>query len=463
MTVAVVGGGIAGLVAARDLAAAGRDVVLLEATDRVGGTVASHVVAGLTLDSGAESFATRTSAVADLLADLGLADDVVAPRPGGAWLQLPDRAAHLPATGVLGIPGRVWAADVRDVVGVVGAARASLDRALPGRWGTADGASLGHLVRVRMGRRVHDRLVAPVVRGVHSAGPGDLDIDVVPGLRAAVRSRGSLAAAASVARSTSPAGSAVAGLAGGMHRMVTALRTEIVGLGGDVRTTAPVLHLTRSGGGWRLGVGRSERPGTLEADQVVLALPGPALGRLVAPDLPGLLSGPAPRPGPAIVLVTLVVDVPDLDAAPRGTGVLVADGTPVRARALTHATAKWAWLAQAAGPGRHVLRLSYGPAATIDGFPPHAVTTERLGEQARADAERLLGVPIPAAAVVAVARTVWAGGQPTAGATQRQWSALVADAMNPEPGITWTGAWAAGTGLAAVVAHARASADRLLA
>lgn len=464
MTVAVVGGGIAGLVVARDLAAAGRQVVVLESAERLGGTVASHVVAGLTLDAGAESFATRTSAVADLLADLGLAGDVVPPRPGGAWLQLPDRAVRLPATGVLGIPGRAWATDVRDVVGVVGAARASLDRVLPAAWGTAEGASLGTLVRVRMGRRVHDRLVAPVVRGVHSADPVDLDPDVVPGLRAAVRQRGSLAAAAAAARAGAPAGSAVAGLVGGLHRMVGALQDDIDRLGGEVRTGAKVVRLTRAGAGWLLAVeGRPEPPETLAADQVVLALPGPDVGRLVAPDLPDLLAGPAPRPGPRIVLATLVVDVPALDAAPRGTGVLVADGAPVAARALTHATAKWAWLAQAAGPGRHVLRLSYGPAPEIDGLPLHAVTLEQLTELARRDAEVLLGTPIAADAVVATARMVWAGGMPPAGPAQRQWSALVSDAMREVPGIALTGAWAAGTGLAAVVAHARATADRLLA
>jgi len=463
MTVAVVGGGVAGLTVARDLAAGGRHVVVLEEADRVGGTVASHVVAGITLDSGAESFATRTTAVADLLSDLGLADDIVPPRPGGAWLQLPGRAVHLPATGVLGIPGRVWASDVRSVVGLAGAARASLDRALPPHWGTAPGTSLSRLVRVRMGRRVHDRLVAPVVRGVHSADPVDLDPDVVPGLRESVRERGSLAAAAAAARAAAPAGSAVAGLVGGMHRMVTALHDDVVRLGGEVRASSPVAQLARAGDRWRLGVdGRPEPPEPLFADQVVLALPGPALGRLVAPDLPDLLAGPAPRPGARIVLATLVVDVPALDAAPRGTGVLVADDSRVRARALTHATAKWAWLAAAAGPGRHVLRLSYNAALEIDGIPLHAVTVEQLAELARADAEALLATPIPPGAVAAAARTLWAGGMPPAGPVQRQWSALVADAMAAVPGIELTGAWAAGTGLAAVVAHARATAARLL-
>ena len=313
-------------------------------------------------------------------------------------------------------------------------------------------------------RALHDRLVAPLVRGVHSTDPAELDPDVVPGLRESVRHRGSLAAAAAAAKAAAPAGSAVAGVVGGMHRMVGALVDDVVRLGGEVRTGAPVAQLARAGSGWRLGFdGRPDAPDPLFADEVVLAIPGPALGRIVAPDLPDLLFGPAPRPGRRIVLATLVVDVPELDAAPRGTGVLVADGTGVDPRALTHATAKWPWLADLAGPGRHVLRLSYGPAAQVGGVPLHAVTMADLTEKARADAEVLLGTPIPGGSVVDSARKVWAGGMPPAGPVQRQWTALVGEAMSQVPGIALTGAWAAGTGLAAVVAHSRATAVRLLA
>lgn len=69
--VVVIGGGVAGLVAARECARIGLRVTLLEAADAVGGAVASHTVGGLTLDSGAESFAVRAGAVADFVASLG--------------------------------------------------------------------------------------------------------------------------------------------------------------------------------------------------------------------------------------------------------------------------------------------------------------------------------------------------------------------------------------------------------
>ncbi|MBD3942505.1 FAD-dependent oxidoreductase [Microbacterium sp. NEAU-LLC] len=394
----IVGGGVGGLVVARRLAASGAEVTVFEASDRLGGTVARHEVAGIGLDAAAESFAVRGGVVAALLEELGLQDDIVAPAPGPAWLQpMSGDPLPLPATALLGIPADPLADDVVRVVGGTAAARAvELDaRAVEGVPGT-----LGALVRARYGDAVLDRLVAPVVHGVHSQHPDELPVARAhPGLADAVREAGSLGAAVARLRAAAPPGAAVAGIRGGLHRIVPALADDLARRGGDVRFNAHIDDLSRLDG------------------TVVVAAPG--------------VAAPAP-PGRRIDLITLVVEQDELDAAPRGTGLLVAAGAPLGARALTHATAKWEWLRQAAG-GRHVIRLSY------DRTPSDPVAA------ARADAETLLGVRLPT--VVGAAHVWW----------MRPGAASI-----PPPGVTLVGETVAGSGLAGIVAHAERTASDLL-
>ena len=471
-SVVVVGGGAAGLVVARDLAARGARVHVLEATASLGGCVAAHEVGGLLLDAGAESFSTRSPAVRQLVDELGLGDGVVVPASSGAWVRLADRAVPLPATGVLGIPGDPWATDVLRAVGTLGAARAALDRWLPPRVGLPAGeTSLADVVRTRMGRRVLDRLVGPVVAGVYSTSASASDLDtVLPGVRALIHETGSLGAAVTRLRAAAPAGASVASLDGGMHRLVGALRRDLEARGVPISMGTAVEGVARAaGGGWSV---RTVGGGRVAADRVVLAVPGPVAVRLLDDVVPEIqvLAGPTAD----VVLVTLVVDAPALDPAPRGSGVLVAAGVPgMHAKALTHATAKWAWLARAAGTGRHVLRLSYGrsgdavgggassgealgvrgPRADVRDLPP-----DRLTELARRDAAALLGVPIPPGAVVDAAVTRWAGVLPLVRPGHHERVEAVRTALAGHDGLTVCGSWLAGTGLAAVVGHARSTA-----
>jgi protoporphyrinogen/coproporphyrinogen III oxidase len=410
----VVGGGIAGLVLARRLVLGGASVIVLEASDSLGGTVARQRVGGMELDAGAESFATRDGTVVALARSLGLGDDVAEPNAIGAWLQTANGPAfRLPENSLLGIPGSPLARDVTAIIGVRAGWRAYLETLMPGPF-AAKSKTLGELVRKRMGSAVLDQLVRPIARGVHSANADDLPLDqVAPGLRGALRSDGSLARAVLDLRQTSArAGSAVAGIRGGIFRLVDALESDLARFGVDVR----------------LGTLASE----LQHEQVTAG--GDVLtGRVVA-AAPGLLGDEGDR-GTRVTLATLVVDQPLLDAAPRGTGVLVAAGAPgIRARALTHSTVKWAWLAEAAG-GRHILRLSYDDPG------------DDLVDVARADAEALLGVPILPTAVDDFAYAEW----------------YRPNRYTPTPDdIPLAGESIAGTGLASVVARSEALAGTLL-
>src|SRR5262249_7716457 len=68
--VVVVGGGIAGLTAASELAAAGIDTVVLEARDRVGGRTWNTEIGGEANELGGQWVAPYQSAMHELLADL---------------------------------------------------------------------------------------------------------------------------------------------------------------------------------------------------------------------------------------------------------------------------------------------------------------------------------------------------------------------------------------------------------
>jgi monoamine oxidase len=71
--VVVIGAGIAGLVAARELTKAGKDVVVLEARDRVGGRTLNHPIGdGKVVEVGGQWIGPTQNRIAPLIADLGL-------------------------------------------------------------------------------------------------------------------------------------------------------------------------------------------------------------------------------------------------------------------------------------------------------------------------------------------------------------------------------------------------------
>lgn len=477
--VVVVGGGISGLVAARECAKVGLRVTVLEASEAFGGVVRSAEVGGITLDVGAESYATRGGVVRELLDELGLGVDVVAPNPAGAWVVgVPGvGAAPLPKGGVLGIPDNPFAPDVRRIIGWSGAWRAYVDRVRPPLT-IGHALSLGKLVRSRLGSRVLDRLVAPVTSGVYSARPDDIDVDLAaPGLNAALTRTGSLTGAVAELRArrassrpadapasdvpvgsgaarTPPPGSAVEGIAGGMSRLTDALVAGLREAGAELRTGVVAESLTRTDTGWSVSTSADEQP--VEAHAVIVALPEGPARHLLAPVVPGLEVGDPVAP--VVEVVTLVVHAPVLDRAPRGTGVLTVPGSHV-AKALTHSSAKWDWVRDAAEPGIHVVRVSFG----AQGEEPAtaALDDDAAAALALSEAVRMLGVELSASALRAAHRSRYVQSQPAATIGRAAETAAARGAVRAVAGLGATGAWISGTGLAQVVPDARDEADRV--
>ena len=540
----VIGGGIAGLTAAWDLVRAGLRPLLIEARGYTGGLVAAGRIGGARMDLGAEGFVVRGRAATSMLAELGLRTTAPHGRPR---LFLPPLAPgagagssrwglhRFPDHAYLGIPADPLAADVVAIIGQEAARRAAQDADLPGAVGTSpeDPGDLASFVTARMGAGVLERLVRPIVAGIHSADPADLAADVVmPGLRRATAELGSLSAAVAAvlerrrARKDGAGGRSVdAAVEGGLFRLTDALHEAIEAGGGSVRTRTGAQWL-RPGGGqdctdgeaptaWRVGIAPTRRGPTpsdepvpdgaqevVATDRVVVACSAGAALRLLRgiPGLPASATELTVPVGAPIARFTLVARAPELSGEPVGSGLLVAptgvaepagrgepvaaasssadagasdlasDGTvpgggsasptacPVRAKALSHLSAKWPWvgaeLRALHGPDVHALRLSYGR----PGQPRPQVDLQ----VALDDVAALTGVRIEPEAVIDHMLVRWDGTLPPVTPVYRERTRLLEEDLAPVTGLEVTGAWVAGTGIAAVVEHARAAAGRLM-
>lgn len=541
----VIGGGIAGLTAAWDLVRAGLRPLLIEARGYTGGLVAAGPIGGARMDLGAEGFVVRGQAATSMLAELGLRTAAPHGRPRlflpplapGAGAGPSQWGLHrFPDHAYLGIPADPLAPDVVAIIGQEAARRAAQDADLPGTVGTSpeDPADLASFVAARMGAGVLERLVRPIVAGIHSADPADLAADVVmPGLRRATAELGSLSAAVAAvlerrrARQDGAGGRSVdAAVEGGLFRLTDALREAIEAGGGSVRTRTGAQWLRPSGGqdcadgeapaAWRVGIAPTRRGPTpsdepvpdgaqevVATDRVVVACSAGAALRLLRgiPGLPASATELTVPVGAPIARFTLVARAPELSGKPVGSGLLVApagvaepgevagpagpdaaassagagasdlvsDGTdpgesarpvacPVRAKALSHLSAKWPWvgaeLRALHGPDVHALRLSYGR----PGQPRPQVDLQ----VALDDVAALTGVRIEPEAVIDHMLVRWDGTLPPVTPVYRERTRRLEEELAPVTGLEVTGAWVAGTGIAAVVEHARDAVGRLM-
>lgn len=464
----VVGGGLAGLLAARRHALAGHQVTVLEAEDRTGGAIAEATVGRISLNTGAEAWSAASGAVDALVAELGLAEAVVSPSTGrGSRLVSAAGVHRAPPGGMFGIPARPLSPETREVLGLLGALRAWAERLLPASSGLREGVTLGDYVQHRMGRRVVDRLVAPLVGGVHSADPYSLELaSTLPRLPDAVREAGSLAAAVRLLRPDAApgvgrgAGAAVRALTPTMASLPRALERELRARGGRVRTSSPVRSLARTTAGlWQVSTDAGR---ILEAEHLVLACPPDVTAALLEGVEPTLAAAIPSAPAVPVRLVALVLEAPALDVAPSGTGALVAAGTPgIRAKALTHASAKWEHVRRAAD-GLHVVRLSYGRPGedlpTDDSHGPDG-TEGSIIDLALADASAILRTPLTRTALRAARVVTWNRAMRRPGPGHREALERITTELAGTSGLELVGSWRAGTGIDAIVrADARTAA-----
>ncbi len=364
---AVIGGGITGLAAAQAAARAGWQVTLLEADTRAGGKLALGAVAGVQVDLGAESILARRPEGTGLAEQVGLAEDLVHPATTAAGIWSRGELHPLPGGQLMGVPGDLRALAASGLLNAAALARVRADRLLPKTPVEGD-IAVGEYVAKRVGRDVVDRLVEPLLGGVYAGHADRLSLAATVPQLAPLAAAGTsltngvrdLLAARSgngPAGSGGPGGPVFAGIRGGVGRLPTAVADDSKRYGAELRVGVGVSSLVRGADGWRLELSDGA---SLDADAVVLAVPAPEAARLLSGYSGSAveLLGAIEYASMAIVTFAFPVAALGADGLP-GSGFLVppVDGRAIKAS--TFSTAKWPWLAHAAG-NLVILRASLG-------------------------------------------------------------------------------------------------------
>jgi protoporphyrinogen/coproporphyrinogen III oxidase len=297
----VVGGGIAGLAAAHRAVEVARergvtlDLTVLEARDRLGGTIDTERTDGFLVEGGPDSFLSEKPWALALCRRLGVEDQLVRtddrfrkvfvwragrlhPLPDGFQLLAPTRITPFLGTSLFSWPGKL---------------RMALDLVLP-RGGTGDDESLGAFVRRRLGAEALERVAQPLVAGIYTADPDELSLGATMPrfLELERRERSIILGLMRAAKRAPQAGTSGARwslfvtFAHGMGQMIETLAARLPY--SAVKLQTRVTGIERTERGWRVAVGG----GAIDADAVILSTEAHAAARLlryVDPQLTTLL------------------------------------------------------------------------------------------------------------------------------------------------------------------------------
>jgi oxygen-dependent protoporphyrinogen oxidase len=307
--VVVVGGGIAGLAAARRLEALApeAEVVVVEPDSALGGKVRTERVGGFVIEAAPDSFLSRKERGVGLCEELGLGSELIGRRAENHGTYVRRGAELLPLPeGLTGmIPTNLDALERSALLSEEGRARFSDEPNAPVAPGDED-ESVAAFVTRRFGRESYDALVEPLMTGIYGGDGEQLSLRATfPQLRALELEHGSLLRAlpAQPAPAERPP---FVSLRDGMDVLVTALVSRLVRTS-VLRGQASAVQ--RTAGGYEVALGDGE---LLRFDGVVLATPAFVTAELVDRLDPELAEAHASIPYSSSVVVTLAFSTDDV-------------------------------------------------------------------------------------------------------------------------------------------------------
>ncbi len=458
--VAIVGGGIAGLAAAYELARRHVPFVLLEAANRLGGVIVTEQVAGFVIDAGPDALLVQKPAAIDLCAELGLGGRLVATTPPRtAFILRGGRLHPLPEASVLGLPARLGPLATTRLFSWRAKLRMALEPFRPAGDAANRDESIASFIRRRFGQEAVDYLAEPLLAGIHAGDVEALSMRAnFPRLLDIERTHGSLLRAFRRRPPRASGDGLFRSLPGGLGELVEAVARRLpppsVRVGARVERLDPLASAGGAADGaarpsFRLHLGSGD---ALDAAVVILAVPA-----YVAADLLAPLDAEAAalcRSVPYVSTATVALGYPR--AAVRhplaGSGFLVPRveaGWSIMAASWV--SSKWPGRAP---DGQVLLRAFLGGArdpSLVD------LDDEALIRLAETDLARLLGID-GRATLRRVYRWCRANAQHTVGHLDRV--AALEQRLGRWPGLLLTGSGFRGTGIPDCVEDGRATARR---
>lgn len=443
----VIGGGISGLTTAyRLVREKAGEVLLLEASPKLGGNIKTERVDGLVLDGGPDSWVAAKPQAAALCRELGLGDRLVGtlPQNRSVYILRRGKLVPMPEGLILGLPTKLRPFLSSELLSWPAKLRVLLEAGR--RKGPEGDPSIAAFLKERFGREMAEVILEPLLGGVFAGDGEKISLAAAfPQLSAMAHQHGSLLRAArgmrrpASAKASSPP-SPFLSLRGGMGELVEALERAIGE--GVIRKGATVASVQKSERGFAV---RLEGGEVIEASDVVVALPAHAAAKILASIDPELSHELYAIPYVSTATVFFAWDRDQVAHALDSTGFLV----PIRERkhvmAATFVSSKWPGRAP---EGKVLVRAFLGGGhgeRVLDG------DDERLVSLARAELFPLLGARAEPL-LTRVVRFHRASPQPVVGHLERM--ERIREKLAREPRLSVIGNAYEGVGIPDCVRHA---------
>ena len=448
--VAIIGGGIAGVTAAWQLARSGTvDATLFEASPRLGGTIETHQRDGFTIECGPDGWVSEKPWARELANELGLAGELIESNDAGRvtyilshgkLVAIPDGMRMMVPTDLSALhSSSLFSEEARQHYAAEPTRADELRTSAP-----EHDESVSAFVSRHFGHEVLTKIAAPLLSGIFGGDVGTLSVRaVMPTFVQMEREHGSLIKALQT-RTGSPQHAIFTSLRSGVETLVQRMVEEIPA--NWVRLQTPVRNLRQSGFEWLVeGSDMIHR-----FDAVMLAAPAQVASRLLAPllpQIPGLLV----QESTSAVVAALAFK--EEFALPKGFGFLVPAGEASALLACTFVDQKF----PCRTPDRcRLLRAFFGGASA-----PHIAnhTDDEIAALALRELASILG-HLPAPAFTVVRRWPLSLPQYAVGHLERT---RELDQLTRElPSLWLLGNAYRGVGLPDLIRDARAAAQNLL-